>query len=112
MRPRWVTPGRGAARITAAARVDDGAGAAAGMGGGEPAGVPLLAVLAGLCLGPGQAPERAVQRAGRHVPVPLGVPEDPQPLRRFGLELPQLPLEFLDLPLQGLVPAARAGDLA
>src|SRR5215831_18374317 len=75
-------------------------------------GAPLAAVRAGLRLGAGQAPERAVQRAGRHVPVPLGVPEGPQPLRRFGLELPQLPFEFLDLPLQGLVPAAGAGDLA
>src|SRR5215471_16400030 len=77
-----------------------------------PAGAALAAVLAGLRLGAGQAPERAVQRAGRYVPVPLGVPEGAQPFGRFGLELPQLPFEFLDLPLQGFILAARAGDLA
>ncbi len=57
----------------------------------------------GLSLRPGQAAKRPVQRAGSHVPPPLGLPEDPQVLTRFRLELIQLPLQILDPPLQGLV---------
>ena len=68
-------------------------------------------MLAGLRLGLGQAPQRAVQRAGRHVPEPLGLPEEPQGLSRFPLDLIQLPLELVDLPLQGLVFLPGAGDL-
>ena len=52
----------------------------------------LALVLADLRLGLGQAPERAIQRAGRHVPEPLGLPEEPQGLSRFPLDLIQLPL--------------------
>ena len=68
-------------------------------------------MLADSCLGLGQTPERAVQRAGRHVPEPFGLPQEPQRLSRLPLDLIQLPLELVDLPLQGLMLIARAGDL-
>src|SRR5262245_39934238 len=71
----------------------------------------LALVLADLRLGLGQAPHRAVQPAGRHVPEPLGLPEEPQGLSRFSLDLIQLPLKLVDLPLQGLVLLPCARDL-
>ena len=77
----------------------------------RPSSARLVLVLADRRLGLGQAPQRAVQRAGRHVAEPLGLPEKPHGLGRFALDLIQLPLEFVDLPLQGLVLLAGAGDL-